>query len=141
MKSSGAHLFVYGTLTSAAPRGLGRGERDRLYREARPLGAATIHGRLFDLGRYPGLVDGREEADTAHGEAFLLTAPDTTFAWLDIYEGCHDSRCGRDDYARVLRQIRLVTGETLTAWVYLYRKVLVRARRIPSGRWQPGAGL
>ena len=37
------HLFVYGTLVSAAQSRLGRGERARLFREGRSLGAAFVY--------------------------------------------------------------------------------------------------
>ena len=47
-------LFVYGTLMRVSRAAMGVRPRARLNREARFVGAATVHGRLFDLGAYPG---------------------------------------------------------------------------------------
>ena len=46
-------LFVYGSLLSRVRHPMGT----RLRGEARLLGQATIQGRLYSLGRYPGLVE------------------------------------------------------------------------------------
>jgi gamma-glutamylcyclotransferase (GGCT)/AIG2-like uncharacterized protein YtfP len=35
----------------------------------------------------------------------------------------------------VQRAVRLTTGETIAAWVYLYRRDVQRFRVIPEGRW------
>jgi gamma-glutamylcyclotransferase (GGCT)/AIG2-like uncharacterized protein YtfP len=128
------YLFVYGTLMSSARSALGRVMRKRLQREARLLGPASTQGRLYDLGRYPALVDSEDPADLVYGEVFVLQEPGKSFAWLDKYEGIvpgqHDN-----DYERVGRPVRLTSGEEIAAWVYLYRKSVVSTRRIASGRW------
>jgi hypothetical protein len=66
-----ALLFVYGSLLSCVghPRGT------RLRREASLLGQATIQGRLYSLGRYPGLVEAAEGAYPVHGEVYELKTP------------------------------------------------------------------
>jgi gamma-glutamylcyclotransferase (GGCT)/AIG2-like uncharacterized protein YtfP len=130
-----AHLFVYGTLMSTATGALGKGMRERLQREARLLGPATIRGRLYDLGRYPALVDSDGPAELVYGEVFALHAPHTSLAWLDRYEGIVPGRHGLNEYERVERPVRLESGQEFTAWVYLYRKSIAGARRIPAGRW------
>jgi gamma-glutamylcyclotransferase (GGCT)/AIG2-like uncharacterized protein YtfP len=129
------HLFVYGTLMSTAPGALGEGMRERLQREAQPLGPAAIQGRLYDLGRYPALVDSDNPADLVHGEVFALHKPSKSFAWLDRYEGIVPGQHGDHEYQRVERPVRLAGGEEITAWVYLYRESVVHATRIDAGRW------
>lgn len=127
-------LFAYGTLmTRAQASRTGRRERDRLASEARSLGAATLPGRLLDLGRYPGLV---ERGDgLVHGEALHLADPETTLRWLDAYEGIGPGSTGDAEYCRVERTIRLESGQELTAWVYLYQRDGADRPEVPHGRW------
>ncbi len=77
------HLFVYGTLLSTAGHPMG----DRLRREARLIGEASIEGQLFSLGKYPGLVEAAGSGARVHGEVYALNAPAASLAWLDAYEG------------------------------------------------------
>ena len=53
MATDSQFLFVYGTLMGSAASGYGRDMRERLHRESRSYGAATMQGRLYDLGSYP----------------------------------------------------------------------------------------
>lgn len=136
MQKSGRHLFVYGTLMSRATGALGHVERTRLARESRNLGAATMAGaRLYDLGRYPGLIESGAAGDIVHGEVLLLSNPARTFVWLDAYEGVLAGDPEGSDYARHERTVRLQRGTELTAWVYVFLKDVARRRAIASGRW------
>jgi gamma-glutamylcyclotransferase (GGCT)/AIG2-like uncharacterized protein YtfP len=133
------HVFVYGTLMTAAPHAsLGAEMRARLQREALSLGAATMRGRLYDLGRYPGMVTGDGLDELVHGEVFRLNQPAGALAWLDAYEDVrpHDPT---SEYERALRTARLASGGDIAAWVYLYRGNLERAPHIADGRWVPQA--
>ena len=131
------HLFVYGTLMSRAVGArLGKAQRARLQREATNLGAATIEGRLYDLGRYPALSPPAVAGELVHGEVFRLANPTASFKWLDIYENFAPADTDRE-YDRVVRSVRLATGEDIDAWVYLYRGQLVEAKRVADGRWLP----
>jgi len=125
-------LFVYGTLLARASHPKG----ERLRREARLLGAATIEGRLYSLGRYPVLI----EADghyAVHGEVYALNTPATSLLWLDDYEGIVPGKPERSPYERAERPVRLASGRTLTAWVYLYRRSVRTQPEVPSGFWLP----
>jgi gamma-glutamylcyclotransferase (GGCT)/AIG2-like uncharacterized protein YtfP len=130
-----AYLFVYGTLMSTAPGAFGKAMRERLRCEAQLVGPAAIQGRLYNLGRYPALVDSDDPADLVHGEIFALREPCKSFTWLDRYEGTAPGEHGHNEYQRVERPVRLASGEEITAWVYLYRKSIAGAPRIASGRW------
>lgn len=129
------NLFVYGTLMSTAPGAFGRAMRERLQREAQLLGPATIRGRLYDLRRYPALVDSDDPADLVHGEVFALHEPPKSFTWLDRYECIVPGQHGHNEYQRVERVVRLASGREISAWVYLYRKSVAQAARIDAGRW------
>jgi gamma-glutamylcyclotransferase (GGCT)/AIG2-like uncharacterized protein YtfP len=136
MAKNSVHLFVYGTLRSDAVGALGKAQRERLVRESRTLGTATLAGaRLYDLGRYPGLVESGAASDVVHGEVVALTNPARTFPWLDAYEGIMAGDPDGSDYARVERNIRLAHGSELSAWVYVYRKDIAHRHAIAGGRW------
>lgn len=127
------NLFVYGTLLSTAGHPMGA----RLRRQARLIGEASIQGRLYDLGRYPGLLASADAPWKVHGELYALDSPATALKWLDAYEGIVPGRHDRNDYERVQFPVCLASGETISAWVYLYRKDVRRLQAIEDGRWAP----
>ncbi len=131
------HLFVYGTLMSTATSDLGRDMRLRLRREARVVGAATIQGRLYDLGRYPVMVASDDAIDIVHGELLELTDPAISLPWLDHYEGIGRGAQHVDEYARVESAAKLAAGGLIPSWVYVFQRPVVGLPRIRSGRWQP----
>jgi gamma-glutamylcyclotransferase (GGCT)/AIG2-like uncharacterized protein YtfP len=124
-----SRLFVYGTLMSRVSHPMGA----RLRREARLLGAATIEGRLYSLGSYPGLTEAAEGQYAVHGEVYALNS----LKWLDAYEGIVPAKPDLSPYARVERPVRLASGETCTAWVYLYRRSVRTRPEMPGGVWVP----
>jgi gamma-glutamylcyclotransferase (GGCT)/AIG2-like uncharacterized protein YtfP len=126
-------LFVYGTLLSTAGHPMGA----RLLREGRLIGAATVRGRLYSLGRYPGLVESDRAASLVHGEVFALKLPAVAFKWLDAYEGILPGKPEGNPYERVIRPVRLATGQTIDAWIYLYRKSVQLRPEVKGGRWMP----
>jgi gamma-glutamylcyclotransferase (GGCT)/AIG2-like uncharacterized protein YtfP len=123
------HLFVYGTLLSGARHPVG----ERLRRAARLIDEASIQGRLYRIGPYPGLVETPAEGDIVHGEVYVLHNPAAALQWLDAYEGIRPGNPA--EYERVERKVHLASGATLGAWVYLYRRSLGPRRPIPGGRW------
>ena len=126
-------LFVYGSLLSRVRHPMGT----RLRREARLLGAATIHGRLYSLGLFPGLVEAADSPYPVHGEVYDLKMPATSLKWLDEYEGIVPGKRERSPYERVERPVCLVAGGTATAWVYLYRKGVRTRPEVTGGYWLP----
>jgi gamma-glutamylcyclotransferase (GGCT)/AIG2-like uncharacterized protein YtfP len=111
---------------------------DKLAREAKLVGGASLQGRLYRITWYPGVVDSLDAEERVYGELYALANPLATFAWLDAYEGLSP---GRDDneYARVERFARLSAAAEVTAWVYLYRRDPSRFSRIVDGRWRAPA--
>jgi gamma-glutamylcyclotransferase (GGCT)/AIG2-like uncharacterized protein YtfP len=121
--SSEIHLFVYGTLRSG-------GGAAGLLRGCRLVGTGSGEGTLYDLGAYPALVlDGRGPVE---GEVWRC--PAEALDRLDEYEGVPGGL-----YLRVP-----VVVEGTDCWTYvagpLLEPRLTPERRIPSGRWPPGAG-
>ena len=72
-----------------------------------------------------------------HGEVVLLSDPVAALRWLDDYEGYVHGGGDRNEYDRIVCEVRLAGGETFDAWVYLLRRVPTAERRIDSGRWVP----
>lgn len=123
-------LFVYGTLRSVF-----QNEFARLLAEGENLlGGGRVHGRLYDIGRYPGLVLSSAAEEWAVGEVYRLRDADRTLAILDRYEGA--------DFTRVSGDVLLDTGEPSPAWVYVYNRPVDEQRRILSGNYldRPGQG-
>src|SRR3954470_3673789 len=98
-------LFVYSTLRT------GQTARSLIANQVARCVTASTQGAIyaFSMG-YAGLV----EADPARrviGEVLWLTDLPATFGLLDAYEG--------DDFARVIKQVELDTGEALWVWIYV----------------------
>lgn len=127
-------LFVYGTLLSKASGGLGAVERKRLLAEAVPIGPACVHGLLYDLGHYPGLVDSTPSGPVVHGEIIRLVDPTATLVWLDTYEGVLPPP-DVGEYVRVVRRAALSDGRAVEAWCYIYQAGTDGAKPIVGGRW------
>ena len=127
-------LFIYGTLLPGhAPPAMAS-----VCRRLRPDGAATLAGRIYDLGHYPGVTLSTD--GIVFGE--LVEVPDEqTLAALDDYEGC--PREGEGD--GLFRRVRAIAtrredGRSVDCWVYVYERDLDHARVIPSGCWRTHVG-
>jgi len=120
-----ALLFAYGTLMR------GYDLHAMLARGATAAGTGTARGRLLDLGRYPGLIEG---AGRVHGEIYQLEDPELLPA-LDREEGYN--------FERRRAVVTLAGGRRVRAWLYRYRGPRQRAIPIPDGdyrRARPPAG-
>jgi len=96
-------------------------------------GACAIAGELYDLGDYPGLVEGDGVC-----QAVRYRIADTTIvAALDAFEDHVPGDPAASLYLR--KRISLLdaagakTGEM--AWAYIYHRPVTEAARIPSGDW------
>jgi len=117
-------LFIYGTLhPDRAPAAIASTAR-----LLKPFDGgsnrATIQGRLYDLGAYPGVVLSDEPADTVAGELFILPNDPAVLARLDDYE---DFRRSDPANSLFLRQRVLATLQSgpdasteIACWVYTY---------------------
>ncbi|GLQ06988.1 gamma-glutamylcyclotransferase family protein [Sneathiella chinensis] len=129
MAGGGPFLFVYGTLRLASEVPAAR----LLKRLADYQGQALIQGRLYDLGRYPGVICTPDPAEQVVGDLFQLREPETVLQALDIYEECSDTDPKPHLYVR--REVRALprSGGELTAWTYLFNRDVTPYRAIPSG--------
>ena len=88
------------------------------------LGGGDVRGRLLDLGRYPGLIDG---AGRVRGEIYQLDDPEL-LPVLDREEGYN--------FERRRAIVTLASGRRARAWVYRYRGRQNRAVPIPDGDYR-----
>lgn len=133
----GEHLFVYGTLLPGhAPAAM----RD-VVATMRVVGPATVRGRLYDLGSYPGLVLDVSD-DRVHGQ--VLAVPDDPDAWLrlDAYEGFVIDEPERSLFRRARCPAAVADGAVIECWVYVYNDGgLPPGRPVEGGVWRAAARL
>ena len=116
-----AYLFVYGTLRSQMNDPLHR----LLETHAILVGTGTFQGKLYDLGRYPGVVPSRGNTDRVIGEIYRFSESKRAFEILDEYEGHRFKR----------KRVTIIQedGKSITSWIYLYARSVTRRPLIPSG--------
>lgn len=129
-------LFVYGTLMSASSHPMAVWLR----RNARLIGPATITGKLYDFGQYPGATLSTNVRDKIYGEIFRLTAPAHVLPMLDNYEGATPHHPRPYFYIRRVVEARLETGRRLPAWIYVVLRVNAKQTPIADGRYLPQGG-
>jgi gamma-glutamylcyclotransferase (GGCT)/AIG2-like uncharacterized protein YtfP len=114
-------LFVYGTLRpDHAPS-----EIADAVRGLKPIGSGKIHGKLYHLGAYPGVILDDRATETVEGEVFAL--PDAeTLARLDEYEEYHPQEPEKSLFKRLKTTVTLQNGSRETCWVYVYNRELPR---------------
>lgn len=88
------------------------------------VGSAFTRGVVLDLGRYPGLVEGR---GVVHGELYRITNREL-LRTLDRQEGYNFERCRA--------RATLADDRSVRAWVYRYRGPTRRARAISTGDYR-----
>jgi gamma-glutamylcyclotransferase (GGCT)/AIG2-like uncharacterized protein YtfP len=129
------HLFAYGTLLA----GRRSAAIARATRRLVTLGVATVRGRLYDLGAYPGLVLDPTAASTVRGTVFVLPDDAELLAALDRYEGFERRHPRRSLFVRTTVPVALEDGRTLECFVYVYNRDPGAAPLLADGRWAPSA--
>ncbi len=128
------YLFVYGTLLGEAPDPT----VNRVVRQfCEDAGAATVAGRLYRLGWYPGLVPGMGDGSgRISGRLLRVRAPKLCWPVLDAYEGCDPEAPGRSEFVRRKLKVSPASGNAdIDAWTYVYTGPLSRGE--PIDRWPP----
>ena len=115
-------VFVYGTLRRGGLRAM-----PDVFPGAKFVGGASVRGRLYDLGEYPGLLLGESDSRVV-GEVYEVD--DATLDRMDAIEAS-------DDYRRRRVEVSLDTGGG-ECWVYAPERdpeFYSRHKLITSGDW------
>ncbi len=127
-RTTGSHevldrLFVYGTMRT------GQTARSLVANSITRTAPAHTNGMIyaFPMG-YPGYNEG-DGTGKVTGELLWLTELAATFGLLDAYEG--------EDFARIIKQVTLETGEAVWAWIYTLSDpaAIKLGTLIPDGDW------
>jgi gamma-glutamylcyclotransferase (GGCT)/AIG2-like uncharacterized protein YtfP len=122
-------LFVYGTL-----RRLSRHPMAQLLAEqACFIGQGTVAGRLYNLGRYPGMTEAASKADRVVGDVYRL-ADEDTIRELDEYESAESPLPSY--FERGLAEVVLTDARQVQAMVYWFRGQVDETQRILSGDYR-----
>lgn len=124
------HLFVYGSLR--------KGFKSHAYEYIKSyftlLGTATIKGTMYDMDTYP-VVTSKDTGRLIKGELYEINNPlefSFAMAQLDDYEGLYPEEGQEADYEREAVDVNF-NGETITAWVYWYKKDVTGKPVVESG--------
>jgi gamma-glutamylcyclotransferase (GGCT)/AIG2-like uncharacterized protein YtfP len=126
---SPGYLFVYGTLR----RDINSEMYQLLARYGKFVGGATIQGKLYMVDYYPGLVPSDNLQDVVCGEVYKLSRPDIALSRLDDYEKCGPTFSEPTEYVRRKQDVKLRSGEVISAWVYIFERPTVGLQLIESG--------
>jgi gamma-glutamylcyclotransferase (GGCT)/AIG2-like uncharacterized protein YtfP len=116
-------LFVYATLRE------GQTARSLIANQITRSVNATVTGAIyaFPIG-YAGYIEADEPLRVI-GELVWLAELPATLGLLDAYEG--------EEFARVIKQVRLATGDTMWSWIYVLAdpETIKHGTLIDHGDW------
>jgi len=90
------YLFVYGTLTEK----LAPAEISATLKKLKYVGDGFVHGRLYDLGEYPGAILGRTGHSKVFGKIYELPDDPAVLRQLDRYEEFFPSNRSKSLFVR-----------------------------------------
>lgn len=129
-------LFVYGSLLLK----VGEPLVDEALAKAQGLGLGHIHGRLFDLGDYPGAKyaapGSAKHPPLVQGRLLGIPDPDPFFRVLDLYEGFDRVKPLESEFVRSTTSVILAEGgRVIQSQVYFYNRPTSGKRPVSSGDW------
>lgn len=125
------HLFVCGTLLPTHVPG----EIAHVVARLRSVGAATVAGRLYDFGDYPGAIPDASARAQIRGHVYELPPDGAALDALDEYEGYSPADPRGGLFARVRVTAALADGRALPCWMYAYNRDPGDAPLIPGGSY------
>lgn len=130
------YLFVYGTLGRAThPHNTPHHMHSILTTFATYVSRAFIHGQMYFVAQYPGVVLSHADNDKVFGEVYAITTNpqrnDLLWKVLDEYEG--NDGTDRALYVRQRTTATLEDGRIVEAWVYYYNRPTTALERIQTG--------
>jgi len=123
------YLFVYGTLLRRSRHPMAKLLAD----QARHVGEARVRGRLYDLGRYPGVAEVSAGDEWVYGDVYALGEDGSLLTQLDEYEKVESPWPAYFD--RQLCTAIMSDGSSTAVWIYWYRGEVLDSQRIHPGRY------
>jgi gamma-glutamylcyclotransferase (GGCT)/AIG2-like uncharacterized protein YtfP len=121
------YLFAYGTLmpdcVPAQMRSACRG--------IELVGRGTVRGLLYDLGSFPGVVEGDGVV-----RGVVLQVPQQAWAALDEYEACPGPEHPNGLFHRIKTRAKMENGEEVECWLYVYARDVSKLMPVASGLWE-----
>lgn len=112
------YLFLYGTLLPEyAPD-----EIASKVQRLRCVGSASVRGRLYDLGQYPGAILDASTGTRIYGQLFVLPPDQTVLRALDAYEGFEPDDIESSLFVRQKVEGILSDGRAIPCWIYVYNR-------------------
>lgn len=125
-------LFLYGSLQART----GHDQVDRIIaRFTRVMYQGYVHGQLYDLGRYPGLLASDDSQQRVFGRVVSLSRAAFNLPLLDKFEDYRDKDQQGSEYLRRRVQVFCPHNRQLEAWCYLYNRPVQPESLIRSGSW------
>jgi acetylornithine/N-succinyldiaminopimelate aminotransferase len=123
------YLFGYGTLRPAVlPRDL-----VEIVEGWSRIGRASIRGRLFDLGEYPGAILDSHAETAIIGEVFKLPDGKDLLAELDNYESFNRDDPEASLFIRTRCKVTMDNSSELECWIYVFNQEITSAKLIENG--------
>jgi len=99
--------------------------------------AVLPHGRLYDIGSYPMLIETRGETVTGKVVTLKAATYEAVMTTLDSLEGYFPDRPAESDYLRVAREVILENDTAVNAWVYVGQSQFVQnLPLVKNGDWR-----
>ncbi|MES3629652.1 MAG: gamma-glutamylcyclotransferase [Longimonas sp.] len=135
MTNAPSHLMTYGSLMQATGMQQKLGVAPQLAFEA----PCHVHGRLYDLGDFPGAVPvqegaGDDEDATVQGELYRLRSTNV-LTRIDQYEGYDPNR---ESASLFVRRPVIAKPMDIRAWIYWYNGSVDGVPVVESGQWPAG---
>jgi gamma-glutamylcyclotransferase (GGCT)/AIG2-like uncharacterized protein YtfP len=125
------YLFVYGTLRKE----FGSSFSNKYADEMEYVGEAKIYGELYDIGEYPGAIQGLNKDSTIAGELIRLRNHFDFVRILDQYENYDPLNTEESEYVRGKVIAMMDDGKAIEAWVYWYNQSIEGKTRIPDNNY------
>ena len=94
-----------------------------------------IHGRLYEIDNYPGLVLSQDPQEKVYGEIFRLIDFNTAIEKLDEYEDFFPNDLESSLYIRQIEEICIEGRTAKKAWVYVFNGEVNEENHIVSGSY------
>lgn len=114
------YLFLYGTLLQGNSPDK---EIARIVKRLPRVGAASVRGRLYDFGDFPGAVVDPSSNSFVRGELVELPDDDNNILQaLDKYEEFDSANPQKSLFVRSKVDIKTADGRLIEGWIYVYNK-------------------